>query len=32
VGFSFVAELGFLGGRRKLGDRNVFSLVNYAEE
>lgn len=32
VGFSFVAELGFLGGRKKLGDRTVFSLVNYAEE
>jgi len=32
VGFSFVAELGFLGGRKKLGDRPVFSLVNYAKE
>jgi adenine phosphoribosyltransferase len=32
VGYSFVAELGFLGGRRKLGDHNVFSLVNYAKE
>jgi adenine phosphoribosyltransferase len=32
VGFSFVAELGFLGGRKKLGDRPVSSLVNYAKE
>jgi adenine phosphoribosyltransferase len=32
VGFAFVAELGFLGGRKKLGDRPVFSLVNYAKE
>jgi adenine phosphoribosyltransferase len=32
VGFSFVAELGFLDGRKKLGGRPVFSLVNYAKE
>jgi adenine phosphoribosyltransferase len=32
VGYSFVAELGFLGGRRKLRNHNVFSLVNYAKE
>lgn len=32
VGFSFVAELGFLGGRKKLGNHPVFSLVNYAKE
>jgi adenine phosphoribosyltransferase len=32
VGFAFVAELVFLGGRKKLGARPVFSLVNYAKE
>ena len=32
VGFTFVAELGFLGGREKLGNNPVYSLVNYAKE
>ena len=32
AGFSFVVELGFLDGRKKLGRRPVFSLLNYAEE
>ena len=32
VGYSFVAELTFLGGRKKLGNRPVFSLVKYAKE
>jgi len=32
VGFTFVAELGFLGGRKKLGNNPVYSLVNYAKE
>lgn len=32
VGFAFVAELGYLGGRKKLGRRMVFSIANYAEE
>jgi adenine phosphoribosyltransferase len=31
VGFAFVLELAFLGGRGKLGDRDTFSLVTYEE-
>ncbi len=30
IGFGFVCELGFLGGRNKLGAVPVHSLVNYA--
>ena len=29
VGCAFLVELGFLGGRAKLGGRNIFSLVTY---
>lgn len=29
VGFGFLIELAFLGGRRRLGDRDVLSLVRY---
>ena len=29
VGFAFLIELGFLGGRSKLGDRDVRSLLTY---
>ena len=29
VGLAFVMELGFLGGRGKLGEREVVSLVEY---
>jgi adenine phosphoribosyltransferase len=29
VGFAFVAELGYLGGRRKLAGHEVFSIANY---
>jgi adenine phosphoribosyltransferase len=29
VGLGFIVELGFLGGRAKLGDRDVVSLVVY---
>lgn len=28
-GFAFVAELGYLGGRRKLAGHEVYSVVNY---
>lgn len=31
VGFSFLIELSFLGGRSRLGDYEVFSLVQYDE-
>jgi adenine phosphoribosyltransferase len=31
VGLAFVIELEFLGGREKLGDYDVYSLVTYAE-
>lgn len=31
-GFAFVAELGFLGGRKKLAGKDVFSLVKYDAE
>ncbi len=31
VGFAFVAELGYLGGRRKLAGHEVFSIANYAK-
>jgi len=27
--FAFLAELGFLNGRRAFGDADVFSLVRY---
>jgi len=29
VGFGFVVELGFLEGRKRLGDRKVVSLITY---
>jgi adenine phosphoribosyltransferase len=29
VGYSFILELGFLGGRGRLGDLDAFSLVTY---
>ena len=29
VGYSFILELGFLGGRGRLGDLETFSLVTY---
>jgi adenine phosphoribosyltransferase len=29
VGLGFVIELGFLGGRRQLGDRDAVSLITY---
>lgn len=29
VGISFVIELGFLDGRKKLGDNKIYSLLNY---
>lgn len=29
LGFAFLVELGFLGGRARLGDADVFSLVQY---
>ncbi len=29
VGFSFLIELSFLAGREKLGDRPIFSLIQY---
>ncbi|MBD3282363.1 MAG: adenine phosphoribosyltransferase, partial [Candidatus Portnoybacteria bacterium] len=29
VGISFLIELGFLGGRKKLGDYEINSLLNY---
>jgi adenine phosphoribosyltransferase len=32
VGFAFVAELGYLGGRRKLEGREAYSIVNYETE
>ena len=32
VGVAFVIELSFLKGREKLGDRKVYSLVNYESE
>ena len=32
AGLAFVVELGFLGGREKLGDHEVLSLVNYEAE
>ncbi|MHC4429830.1 MAG: phosphoribosyltransferase family protein, partial [Planctomycetota bacterium] len=28
-GYAFMVELGFLNGRRALGENNVFSLINY---
>lgn len=31
IGFAFLIELAFLGGRRKLGDYEVLSLVTYDE-
>jgi len=30
-GFAFMIELGFLGGRKLLGDHGVFSLIRYDE-
>ncbi len=32
VGFAFVAELSYLGGRRKLTGHEVFSIARYAKE
>jgi adenine phosphoribosyltransferase len=32
VGLAFVIELGFLGGRKQLGDHQVLTLVNYDAE
>jgi adenine phosphoribosyltransferase len=32
VGLAFVIELGFLGGRKQLGDHEVLALVNYDAE
>jgi adenine phosphoribosyltransferase len=32
VGCAFLVELGFLGGRERLGDRDVFTLVAYDSE
>jgi adenine phosphoribosyltransferase len=32
VGFAFVAELASLGGRRKLGAHEIFSIAKYAKE
>lgn len=29
VGYSFILELGFLGGRRRLGDLETYSMVSY---
>ncbi len=29
VGFSFLVELGFLNGAKKLGDRRVHALIKY---
>jgi hypothetical protein len=29
VSFAFVIELGFLGGRGRLGEDRVFSLIQY---
>jgi len=29
VGFNFVIELGFLEGRSRLGDRDIYSLITY---
>src|SRR5690554_7762120 len=31
VGFAFMIELAALGGRAKLGDREIFTLVRYEE-
>jgi adenine phosphoribosyltransferase len=30
VGFSFLIELSFLAGRKKIGSDKVFSLINYS--
>ncbi|NMA71092.1 MAG: adenine phosphoribosyltransferase, partial [Firmicutes bacterium] len=30
-GFAFMIELAALGGRAKLGDREIFTLVRYEE-
>ena len=32
VGFAFIAELAYLGGRRKLAGHEVFSIVKYEKE
>ncbi len=32
VGFAFLVELGFLGGREKLGDADVHALIGYDGE
>ncbi len=32
VGLAFLVELSFLGGRRRLGNYEVFSLIEYASE
>ena len=32
VGFAFVAELSYLGGRKKLAGHEVFSIVKYGKE
>jgi adenine phosphoribosyltransferase len=32
AGCAFVVELGFLEGRQRLANYDVFSLVNYADE
>ena len=32
VGFAFLVELGFLGGREKLGEADVHALINYDGE
>ena len=29
VGFSFLVELGFLNGAKKLGDQRVHALIKY---
>ena len=31
VGYSFILELAFLGGRGRLGELETFSLVTYEE-
>ena len=31
IGLAFLIELGFLGGRKQLGERDIMSLLTYEE-